>query len=158
MPRNALLTVALGLATASTAPAQGGARFSISFPATAHPEPITGRVFLFLSHDSTPEPRIGVHPFERGIPLFGVDVTSLKPGDTATIGDTTLGFPFTSLKDVPVGDYYVQALINVYTPCPVEHGLPDDAAQHAARLALESRAFPYLTYDPDAGRGWSERR
>jgi pyruvate-ferredoxin/flavodoxin oxidoreductase len=33
----------------------------------------------------------------------------------------------------------------------VEHGLPDDWAQHAARLALESRAFPYLTYDPDAG-------
>src|SRR6185369_10509323 len=40
---------------------------------------------------------------------------------------------------------------NVYTPCPVEHGLPDDWAQRAARLALESRAFPYLTYDPDAG-------
>jgi len=42
-------------------------------------------------------------------------------------------------------------LLNIYTPCPVEHGLPDDWAQHAARLALESRAFPYLTYDPDAG-------
>ncbi len=42
-------------------------------------------------------------------------------------------------------------LFNIYTPCPVEHGLPDDWAQHAARLALESRAFPYLTYDPDAG-------
>ena len=42
-------------------------------------------------------------------------------------------------------------LLNVYTPCPVEHGLPDDWAQRAARLALESRAFPYLTYDPDAG-------
>jgi hypothetical protein len=56
-----------------------------------------------------------VHPFERGIPLFGVDVTALQPGDAATIADTTLGFPFTSLKDVPVGDYYVQALVNVYT-------------------------------------------
>jgi pyruvate-ferredoxin/flavodoxin oxidoreductase len=43
------------------------------------------------------------------------------------------------------------AVFNIYTPCPVEHGLPDDWAQHAARLALESRAFPYLTYDPDAG-------
>jgi pyruvate-ferredoxin/flavodoxin oxidoreductase len=43
------------------------------------------------------------------------------------------------------------AIFNIYTPCPVEHGLPDDWAQHAARLALESRAFPYLTYDPDAG-------
>jgi pyruvate-ferredoxin/flavodoxin oxidoreductase len=42
-------------------------------------------------------------------------------------------------------------LINIYTPCPVEHGLADNMAQHAARLALESRAFPFLTYDPDAG-------
>ena len=43
------------------------------------------------------------------------------------------------------------AVFNIYTPCPVEHGLPDDWTQHSARLALESRAFPFLTYDPDAG-------
>ncbi|HEX9565620.1 MAG TPA: 2-oxoacid:acceptor oxidoreductase family protein [Gemmatimonadaceae bacterium] len=47
-------------------------------------------------------------------------------------------------------------LINVYTPCPVEHGLADDWSQHAARLALESRAFPFLTYDPDAGPSLSD--
>ncbi|HEX5972025.1 MAG TPA: 2-oxoacid:acceptor oxidoreductase family protein [Gemmatimonadaceae bacterium] len=47
-------------------------------------------------------------------------------------------------------------LINVYTPCPVEHGLADDWSQHAARLALESRAFPFLTYDPDAGRSFAD--
>lgn len=47
-------------------------------------------------------------------------------------------------------------LINVYTPCPVEHGLADDSAQHAARLALESRAFPFLTYDPDAGKSFAD--
>ncbi len=43
------------------------------------------------------------------------------------------------------------AIFNIYTPCPVEHGLADDLATRAARLALESRAFPFLTYDPDAG-------
>jgi pyruvate-ferredoxin/flavodoxin oxidoreductase len=47
-------------------------------------------------------------------------------------------------------------LINVYTPCPVEHGLADDWSQHAARLALESRAFPFLTYDPDAGSSFAD--
>ncbi|MGE5781015.1 MAG: thiamine pyrophosphate-dependent enzyme, partial [Hyphomicrobiales bacterium] len=47
-------------------------------------------------------------------------------------------------------------LINVYTPCPVEHGLADDWAQHAARLALESRAFPFLTYDPDGGPSYAD--
>lgn len=43
------------------------------------------------------------------------------------------------------------AVFNIYTPCPVEHGLADEWAPNAARLALESRAFPYLTYDPDGG-------
>jgi len=43
------------------------------------------------------------------------------------------------------------AVLNVYTPCPVEHGLADEWAPRAAKLALECRAFPFLTYDPDAG-------
>ena len=48
------------------------------------------------------------------------------------------------------------AVFSIYTPCPVEHGLPDDWAPHASRLALESRAFPYLTYDPDAGASFAD--
>ncbi len=43
------------------------------------------------------------------------------------------------------------AVFNIYTPCPVEHGLADDWAPTAAKLALEARAFPLMTYDPDAG-------
>ncbi len=42
-------------------------------------------------------------------------------------------------------------VFNIYTPCPVEHGLADEMAPNAARFALESRAFPFLIYDPDAG-------
>ena len=48
------------------------------------------------------------------------------------------------------------AIINIYTPCPVEHGLTDDWAAQAARFALESRAFPHLIYDPGAGSSFSE--
>ena len=44
------------------------------------------------------------------------------------------------------------AILNIYTPCPVEHGLADEWAPRSAKLALECRAFPFLTYDPDAGR------
>jgi pyruvate-ferredoxin/flavodoxin oxidoreductase len=43
------------------------------------------------------------------------------------------------------------AVMILHCPCPPEHGLGDDAAVRAARLALEARAFPLLTYDPDAG-------
>lgn len=48
------------------------------------------------------------------------------------------------------------AVFNLYTPCPIEHGLPDDWTRQAARLALESRAFPYFTYDPGAGTSFSD--
>jgi pyruvate-ferredoxin/flavodoxin oxidoreductase len=48
------------------------------------------------------------------------------------------------------------AVFSIYTPCPVEHGLPDEWAPHSARLALESRAFPYMTYDPDAGKTFAD--
>ncbi|MEJ2335743.1 MAG: thiamine pyrophosphate-dependent enzyme [Gemmatimonadales bacterium] len=48
------------------------------------------------------------------------------------------------------------ALINIYTPCPVEHGLADDWSVHAAKFALESRAFPFLVYDPDAGPSFTD--
>lgn len=43
------------------------------------------------------------------------------------------------------------AVFVLHCPCPPEHGLGDDAATRAARLALESRAFPLLTYDPNEG-------
>jgi pyruvate-ferredoxin/flavodoxin oxidoreductase len=49
------------------------------------------------------------------------------------------------------------AVFNIYTPCPSEHGIADEGARSAARLALESRAFPFLVYDPDAGPSLADR-
>jgi pyruvate-ferredoxin/flavodoxin oxidoreductase len=43
------------------------------------------------------------------------------------------------------------AVFSIYTPCQPEHGIPDEGSADAARLALESRAFPFLVYDPDGG-------
>jgi pyruvate-ferredoxin/flavodoxin oxidoreductase len=49
------------------------------------------------------------------------------------------------------------AIFNIYTPCQTEHGIPDDASEHNAKLALESRAVPYMIYDPDAGPSITDR-
>ncbi len=48
-------------------------------------------------------------------PFFGVDVAGLGAGQQAVIDDTTLGYPLATLRDIPAGDYYVQAVVNVYT-------------------------------------------
>jgi pyruvate-ferredoxin/flavodoxin oxidoreductase len=43
------------------------------------------------------------------------------------------------------------ALFNIYAVCPPEHGVGDDAAYAQSKLAVESRAYPLMKYDPDAG-------
>jgi pyruvate-ferredoxin/flavodoxin oxidoreductase len=49
------------------------------------------------------------------------------------------------------------AVFILHCPCPPEHGLGDDQATQAARLSLESRAFPFLVFDPSEGDELSDR-
>ena len=96
-------------------PAGPPLRFTITIPAAARSAPVTGRVFVVLSRDSTPEPRLAMGSLTQTTPFFGVDVVALAPGQAAVIDDTTLGYPVSSLRGIPAGDYYVQAVVNVYT-------------------------------------------
>jgi pyruvate/2-oxoacid:ferredoxin oxidoreductase beta subunit/NAD-dependent dihydropyrimidine dehydrogenase PreA subunit len=43
------------------------------------------------------------------------------------------------------------AVINCYTTCQPEHGVADNMAADQARLAVDTRAFPILIYDPRKG-------
>lgn len=49
------------------------------------------------------------------------------------------------------------ALVCCYTTCQPEHGVADNMAGNQARLAVDSRAFPLLIYDPRAGGKIKER-
>ena len=49
------------------------------------------------------------------------------------------------------------AVINVYTTCQPEHGVPDCNSSRQAKLAVESRAFPLFIYDPRKGEKIRER-
>ena len=40
---------------------------------------------------------------------------ALAPGENAVVDAGTLGFPLRSLREIPAGDYFVQAVLNVYT-------------------------------------------
>ncbi|HSH09531.1 MAG TPA: 2-oxoacid:acceptor oxidoreductase family protein, partial [Oceanipulchritudo sp.] len=48
------------------------------------------------------------------------------------------------------------ALFNVYAVCQPEHGVPDDSAVFRSKMALESRAYPLMRFDPDAGESWED--
>jgi pyruvate/2-oxoacid:ferredoxin oxidoreductase beta subunit/NAD-dependent dihydropyrimidine dehydrogenase PreA subunit len=43
------------------------------------------------------------------------------------------------------------ALVACYTTCQPEHGVADNMAGEQARLAVDTRAFPLMIYDPRAG-------
>jgi pyruvate/2-oxoacid:ferredoxin oxidoreductase beta subunit len=44
------------------------------------------------------------------------------------------------------------AIINCYTTCQPEHGVADNMAADQARLAVDSRAFPLMIFDPRKGK------
>jgi pyruvate/2-oxoacid:ferredoxin oxidoreductase beta subunit/Pyruvate/2-oxoacid:ferredoxin oxidoreductase delta subunit len=58
---------------------------------------------------------------------------------------------------ITANEYPGPAVVVSYAPCMPEHGIGDDAAFGQAQLAVESRAFPLLTYDPRAGATLKER-
>jgi hypothetical protein len=90
-------------------------KFEISIPQEVHSQPITGRVFVMISKNDQREPRLQAGFWSNSVPLFGKDVDVLKAGETAVIDEDTLGYPVSSLKGIPAGEYFVQGLINIYT-------------------------------------------
>ena len=98
-------------ATTRSASAAAVPRFEITIASSAHSGPLTGRLVLAIARTAQPEPRLAISP--RGPALFAIDLEQLAPNATAVIDDKSLGHP-TSLADLPPGDYFAQAVINVY--------------------------------------------
>ncbi len=107
----------VGAVSAAVAAQQGAGapklRFDVSVPASAVATPITGRVFVMISRTDDREPRLQIG--RTGVPFFGHDVTNLRPGTPASIDAADLGSPLESLSEIPPGDYFVQAMVNVYS-------------------------------------------
>jgi hypothetical protein len=110
-------------AAAQSAAAQSadedGLRVEITFDEALSQEPMTGRLFLALSPDPDPVPRIAAYMSARRrvarVPFFAVDVENWVPGTPVVVDAEATGYPLPSLSEVEAGDYYVQAVLNVYT-------------------------------------------
>ena len=94
-------------------------RVEVRYAAGLHDGPLTGRLFLALSPEADPEPRIAAYNSARQrdgrVPFFAVDVVGAGPGEAMVIDATADGYPYARLGDLPPGDYWVQALVHVYT-------------------------------------------
>ena len=91
-----------------------GPSFAVSFPKVRSEKPLDGRIFLLLSNDPAAEPRMQIDDSVRSQMIFGMDVEGMPPGQTVVVDDSAFGYPIRSLRDVPPGDYYVQAVLHRY--------------------------------------------
>ena len=109
-----LLSACLGVAQARPRPVSK-LRLEISFPESQSGQPLDGHILLGISTDPSSEPRFQLREEEAlSAQFFGLDVEGWKPGTTAVIDSTSLGYPLVSLDELPAGDYYVQAVLNIY--------------------------------------------
>ncbi len=107
-----LLTITTLFNTAETAQ-KPKLRFEVSFPQSSYNKEITGRILVIVAKEDSREPRFQVST--HGTPFWGVDIQAMKPGQSAVVDGDAFGYPLPSLADLPPGEYFVQAFINVYT-------------------------------------------
>src|SRR5438046_7664190 len=91
------------LALHSSHAAAANAQFEVSYPAALDNGPITGRVFVMISKSNRAEPRLQAGSYGGSIPFFGMDVNALKPGDSAVIDSSVLGFPIDTVNQLHAG-------------------------------------------------------
>lgn len=88
-----------------------GQRIEVTVPGT---QPLNGHLILVIAKNDKSEPRGQLSEDYRSAQAFGVDVENLTPGTPVVVDANTFGYPRRALTDLDSGDYYVQAVFNVY--------------------------------------------
>ena len=95
--------------------------------------PLTGRLILVFAKSGKPEPRMQMEETYGSAQAFGVDAEALAPGKPIVVDAFTFGYPRRSLADLDAGDYFVQAVFNVYEEFHLASGktvwLPPDKGE-----------------------------
>jgi Putative esterase len=106
-------------------------RIEVSIPAAT--QPLTGHLILVFAKSDKVEPRMQLSETYDSAQGFGVDVSALAPGKPIVVDAGTFGYPRRSLSDLDAGDYYVQAVFNVYEQFHLADGrtlwLPPDKGE-----------------------------
>ena len=97
-------------------------RFEASFSAQQNDKALDGRVYVMLSTNADKEPRYQISDDPDSQQFFGADVDALAPGQAAVVDDAAIGYPALNLGCIPAGDYYVQALLNIYQTYHLANG------------------------------------
>ena len=99
---------------ADYAASTGETRVEISYAQGLKGQSVTGRLLLFVGFYNEPSPRLQTNEI-TSTQVFGMDVDALPAGQTVSMDERTPGYPTRKLSELEEGDYYVQAVLNVYT-------------------------------------------
>ena len=107
-----------------------GQRIEITVPAD---KPLNGHLILVIAKDGREEPRMQLSEDYLSAEGFGVDVDGVPAGQPIVVDRKTLGYPRRSLAELDSGDYFIQAVFNVYEPFHLASGktvwLPPDKGE-----------------------------
>lgn len=134
----------------AVAVAEGGPGFQVRFTTEVSDQPYTGRVYVMTTRSAGDSPLDGPDWFDPA-PFFAVDVERLSPGQSVTLSArNALGHPF-RIDQLPAGDYWVQAVIDlngqrrnaIKAPgnahSPVVRFTHDPSAPHEIELEIAQR-------------------
>jgi len=94
---------------------------------------LNGHLILVVSKSDKDEPRNQLSEDYQSQQGFGVDAVNLPAGTPLVVDAKTFGYPLRSLAELEAGDYFVQAVFNVYEPFHLASGktvwLPPDKGE-----------------------------
>ncbi len=119
--RNSLLLLSLAICFFSCSTTQNiqtasnnKLSFEITLPSSLSNKPLDGRLLLLIANNDEKEPRFQLSDGPNSQLAFGIDVENFGGNQTATFDATAFGYPLKNITEIPKGEYYVQALLNVY--------------------------------------------
>jgi hypothetical protein len=105
-------------------------RIEVTVPAA---RPLNGHLVLVFAKKDKDEPRMQLAEDYLSAQGFGADVEDLAVGQPIVMDTKTFGYPRRSLTDLDAGDYFVQAVFNVYEQFHLASGktvwLPPDKGE-----------------------------
>lgn len=120
----AAMLIALMFPCAGNGNTAPSARFTVVLDQGLVDHPLTGRMFVLVSRQTSGEPRLAdISAWYNNTPdsssevplMFSTDAVDLNAGAAVNLSAAAVGYPVASLRSVPAGNYTVQAVFNVYT-------------------------------------------
>ena len=104
---------------------------AVSFSKDLNVGNLDGRLLLMFAKNDKTEPRFQINDGLKSQLIFGLNVEAMSAGEQINFDNDVFGFPMPSLSDLKEGDYYVQALLNVYETFELASG-------HTVKLPMDN--------------------